>query len=485
MMELLTYSIRFLSMFLSCLYCYTKLAGIKLKVIDLLFIPVFAVISAGLYYVWRYVRIAVPVCIYVLSTVAFFVRYRRRFYDVISINTIAMGVMVVLMAAASLCSLIVSIPAHLLPKQFQDIVVVASFCVLLMIFTLITFSIKRFKNGIATGKNDEVLERLILAGAICIFGMTLTYTSNGRAAFLELGCIFIAFCCLSLIIWWRKLVSTNYRKQILNRNVEILQESVAACEDERTKLAEQNEELAKIIHRDNKLLPAMEIAVKSLCEKYRDDEQAQALFESINAMFSEKAQAVETFYTKSDVPAQTGILTLDSILKLLYGKAAENGTQFFVDANKDAVAALAEKITEITDLNTLLCDLGENALIAVKNIDNGKVKIIFGEEDGFPAMKIFDNGAQFDEKVITEMGRSKVTTHGNDGGSGIGLSNAFLILNSYSVSFCIDETIKDDMFTKCVIICADGKGLHRIKTERENVKKICASRNDFYSTENL
>lgn len=484
MMELLTYSIRFLSMFLSCLYCYTKLAGIKLKVIDLLFIPVFAVISAGLYYVWRYVRIAVPVCIYVSSTVAFFIRYRRKFYDVISINTIAMGVMVVLMAAASLCSLIVSIPAHLLPKQFQDIVVVASFCVLLVIFTLITFSIKRFKNGIATGKNDEVLERLILAGAICIFGMTLTYTSNGRAAFLELGCIFIAFCCLSLIIWWRKLVSTNYRKQILNRNVEILQESVAACEDERTKLAEQNEELAKIIHRDNKLLPAMEIAVKSLCEKYRDDEQAQALFESINAMFSERAQAVETFYTKSDVPAQTGILTLDSILKLLYGKAAENGTQFFVDANKDAVAALAEKITEITDINTLLCDLGENALIAVKNIDNGKVKIVFGEEDGFPAMKIFDNGAQFDEKVITEMGRSKVTTHGNDGGSGIGLSNAFLILNSYSVSFCIDETINDDMFTKCVIICADGKGLHRIKTERENVKKICASRNDFYTPEN-
>ena len=428
MIELISYTIKFLSMFLSCLYCYTKLAGIKLKIIDLLFIPVFAVISAGLYYVWRYVRIAVPVCIYVLSTVAFFIRYRRRFYDVISINTIAMGVMIVLMTAASLISLIATIPSYLLPIQYQDLIIVACFCVLLMIFTLITFSIKRFKNGIATGKNDEVLERLILAGAICIFGMTLTYTSNGRAAFLELGCIFIAFCCLSLIIWWRKLVSTNYRKQILNRNVEILQESVAACEDERTKLAEQNEELAKIIHRDNKLLPAMEIAVKSLCEKYRDDEQAQALFESINAMFSERAQAVETFYTKSEVPAQTGILTLDSILKLLYGKAAENGTQFFVDANKDAVAALAEKITEITDLNTLLCDLGENALIAVKNIDNGKVKIIFGEEDGFPAMKIFDNGAQFDEKVITEMGRSKVTTHGNDGGSGIGLSNAFLIL---------------------------------------------------------
>lgn len=484
MMELLTYSIRFLSMFLSCLYCYTKLAGIKLKVIDLLFIPVFAVISAGLYYVWRYVRIAVPVCIYVSSTVAFFVRYRRKFYDTLSINTIAMGVMIVLMTAASLISLIATIPSYLLPIQYQDLIIVACFCVLLMIFTLITFSIKRFKNGIATGKNDEVLERLILAGVICIFGMTLTYTSNGRAAFLELGCIFIAFCCLSLIIWWRKLVSNNYRKQILNRNVEILQESVAACEDERTKLAEQNEELAKIIHRDNKLLPAMEIAVKSICEKYRDDEQAQALLESINAMFSERAQAVETFYTKSDVPAQTGILTLDSILKLLYGKAAENGTQFFVDANKDAVAALAEKITEITDLNTLLCDLGENALIAVKNISNGKVKIVFGEEDGFPAMKIFDNGALFDEKVITEMGRSKVTTHGNDGGSGIGLSNAFLILNSYSVSFCIDETIKDDMFTKCVIICADGKGLHRIKTERENVKKICASRNDFYTPEN-
>ena len=109
--------------------------------------------------------------------------------------------------------------------------------------------------------------------------MTLTFTTDREATFLEIGFIFISFCCLSIILGWRKMTANSYRKNILDRNVEVLEYSAREYNAERERLAEQNRELAKIIHRDNKLLPAMELSVRSLLERYPDDKQAKELLQ--------------------------------------------------------------------------------------------------------------------------------------------------------------------------------------------------------------
>lgn len=471
---------------LACsLYAYVKITDSKLKPIHLLYIPAFAVCSAGLHFVWVYFRLAVPVALLFICVLAFFIGFRRRFYSTLSLSTMALGMTVFFMAVSTaIASLAMLLLDRFIPENFKDLFIVSIFSVLMILLTLLIFKIKKIKKRIVPITNDDVYEKLLFISVLSIFGMTLTFTTDREATFLEIGFIFISFCCLSIILGWRKMTANSYRKNILDRNVEVLEYSAREYNAERERLAEQNRELAKIIHRDNKLLPAMELSVRSLLERYPDDKQAKELLQGLNKLFAERANAVESFRSEATILQTSGDVTIDSVLGFLNAKAADYKVEFTAEAEEGAVEFFREQFKELTDFNAILCDLGENALIAAKHVENGKVKAVLDYAGGIATLKLYDNGAPFDEKVIAEMGRTEITTHKNDGGSGIGLVTAFKILKKYSASICIDEVLADDAckadgYAKCIIIRADGNGRRVIKTERDSVKKIAASRSDL------
>ena len=468
---------------LACsLYAYVKITDSKLKPIHLLYIPAFAVCSAGLHFVWVYFRLAVPVALLFICVLAFFIGFRRRFYSTLSLSTMALGMTVFFMAVSTaIASLAMLLLDRFIPENFKDLFIVSIFSVLMILLTLLIFKIKKIKKRIVPITNDDVYEKLLF---ISVFGMTLTFTTDREATFLEIGFIFISFCCLSIILGWRKMTANSYRKNILDRNVEVLEYSAREYNAERERLAEQNSELAKIIHRDNKLLPAMELSVRSLLERYPDDKQAKELLQGLNKLFAERANAVESFRSEATILQTSGDVTIDSVLGFLNAKAADYKVEFTAEAEEGAVEFFREQFKELTDFNAILCDLGENALIAARHAENGKVKAVLDYAGGIATLKLYDNGAPFDEKVIAEMGRTEITTHKNDGGSGIGLVTAFKILKKYSASICIDEVLADDAckadgYAKCIVIRADGNGLRVIKTGRDSVKKIAASRSDL------
>ncbi len=485
MIDFIVNIIRFLTILFCTLYAYVKITGSKLKPIHLLYIPAFAVCSAGLHFVWVYFRLAVSVCLLVICVLAFFIGFRRRFYNTLTLSTIALGIIVFFMSVSTIIASLAVVPFfELLTKNQQSLVTIAIFSFLMILSTFLIFKIKKFKKGIAPITNDDIFEKLLFISAICIFGMTLTYTSHGRDTFVDLAFIFILFCYLSIILGWRKMTANSYRKNILDRNVEVLEYSAREYNAERERLAEQNRELAKIIHRDNKLLPAMELSVRSLLERYPDDKQAKELLQGLNKLFAERANAVESFRSEATILQTSGDVTIDSVLGFLNAKAADYKVEFTAEAEEGAVEFFREQFKELTDFNAILCDLGENALIAAKHVENGKVKAVLDYAGGIATLKLYDNGALFDEKVIAEMGRTEITTHKNDGGSGIGLVTAFKILKKYSASICIDEVLADDAckadgYAKCIVIRADGNGLRVIKTGRDSVKKIAASRSDL------
>ncbi len=471
---------------LACsLYAYVKITDSKLKPIHLLYIPAFAVCSAGLHFVWVYFRLAVPVALLFICVLAFFIGFRRRFYSTLSLSTMALGMTVFFMAVSTaIASLAMLLLDRFIPENFKDLFIVSIFSVLMILLTLLIFKIKKIKKRIVPITNDDVYEKLLFISVLSIFGMTLTFTTDREATFLEIGFIFISFCCLSIILGWRKMTANSYRKNILDRNVEVLEYSAREYNAERERLAEQNRELAKIIHRDNKLLPAMELSVRSLLERYPDDKQAKELLQGLNKLFAERANAVESFRSEATILQTSGDVTIDSVLGFLNAKAADYKVEFTAEAEEGAVEFFREQFKELTDFNAILCDLGENALIAAKHVENGKVKAVLDYAGGIATLKLYDNGALFDEKVIAEMGRTEITTHKNDGGSGIGLVTAFKILKKYSASICIDEVLADDAckadgYAKCIVIRADGNGLRVIKTGRDSVKKIAASRSDL------
>jgi len=476
---------RFLVMLACSLYAYVKITDSKLKPIHLLYIPAFAVCSAGLHFVWVYFRLAVPVALLFICVLAFFIGFRRRFYSTLSLSTMALGMTVFFMAVSTaIASLAMLLLDRFIPENFKDLFIVSIFSVLMILLTLLIFKIKKIKKRIVPITNDDVYEKLLFISVLSIFGMTLTFTTDREATFLEIGFIFISFCCLSIILGWRKMTANSYRKNILDRNVEVLEYSAREYNAERERLAEQNRELAKIIHRDNKLLPAMELSVRSLLERYPDDKQAKELLQGLNKLFTERANAVESFRSEATILQTSGDVTIDSVLGFLNAKAADYKVEFTAEAEEGAVEFFREQFKELTDFNAILCDLGENALIAAKHVENGKVKAVLDYAGGIATLKLYDNGALFDEKVIAEMGRTEITTHKNDGGSGIGLVTAFKILKKYSASICIDEVLAEDAckadgYAKCIVIRADGNGLRVIKTGRDSVKKIAASRSDL------
>ena len=476
---------RFLVMLACSLYAYVKITDSKLKPIHLLYIPAFAVCSAGLHFVWVYFRLAVPVALLFICVLAFFIGFRRRFYSTLSLSTMALGMTVFFMAVSTaIASLAMLLLDRFIPENFKDLFIVSIFSVLMILLTLLIFKIKKIKKRIVPITNDDVYEKLLFISVLSIFGMTLTFTTDREATFLEIGFIFISFCCLSIILGWRKMTANSYRKNILDRNVEVLEYSAREYNAERERLAEQNRELAKIIHRDNKLLPAMELSVRSLLERYPDDKQAKELLQGLNKLFAERANAVESFRSEATILQTSGDVTIDSVLGFLNAKAADYKVEFTAEAEEGAVEFFREQFKELTDFNAILCDLGENALIAAKHVENGKVKAVLDYAGGIATLKLYDNGALFDEKVIAEMGRTEITTHKNDGGSGIGLVTAFKILKKCSASICIDEVLADDAckadgYAKCIVIRADGNGLRVIKTGRDSVKKIAASRSDL------
>ena len=67
-----------------------------------------------------------------------------------------------------------------------------------------------------------------------------------------------------LFFWWRKRLYSDYLEKLKQREIASLEKIIEEQAEEIHKLKHHNEELSKIIHRDNKLIPSMQIAVKTL-----------------------------------------------------------------------------------------------------------------------------------------------------------------------------------------------------------------------------
>ena len=82
---------------------------------------------------------------------------------------------------------------------------------------------------------------------------------------------------------------------------------------------------------------------------------------------------------------------------------------------------MTENIIDENLLNTLLADLGENAVIATNKSDTRHIFLSLGVRDGYYYVHVFDSGLCFEPEVIKHLGKARYTTHKEEGGSGIGL----------------------------------------------------------------
>lgn len=133
----------------------------------------------------------------------------------------------------------------------------------------IPFQFKRMKKGmpflydLQLNNIGTCISLLIL---ICYIAASISNTSDNNYLPFIIPLFLIFPCALLLISWWRAIITRNYRRKLQQFEMQKLKNELVQKEQEITRLLENNKALAQIIHRDNKLIPAMELAVNTFLQ---------------------------------------------------------------------------------------------------------------------------------------------------------------------------------------------------------------------------
>lgn len=123
----------------------------------------------------------------------------------------------------------------------------------------------------------------------------------------------------------------------------------------------------------------------------------------------------------------------------------------------------------------MLADHIKDAIIAINHTDNINRSILvrLGEIDGIYSLYIYDSGVEFEKETLSKLGKKPITTHADEGGTGMGFMNTFDTLNKYKASLVINELSEPnkDNYTKVLIFKFDKKNEFKIDSYRKQKEK--------------
>lgn len=395
--------------------------------------------------------------------------YKSTFNSSVTFSTISVGISYIVFALSSFISAPVCyIIFNYINIKVIDIDTVTVFMIglLQIILCRLLFQIKRFKNGIANYESKITSDAGVLISLLLLLTASL-FNKEKTTFFMGTTLIIAVFIIgFTLLLWWKKHTTNIYLEKIHKRNIDILENSLAEQKEINENLKKHNEDLSGIIHRDNKIIPAMLLAVEEILSCKSADEQKEksiSLLNQLKTMSSERMGILTKFEYKNKKFPKTGITSVDASINYLYYKA--NGQNISFDFLTVAnTGILSDASVSENDLNTLILDLGENAIIAASKMNSRNVLIVFGNENQCFNLSVYDSGNYFDRYVIKNLGLKRVTTRQGKGGTGIGLMTTFEILKRYNASFVLDETTKTNKYNKKISVYFDGCNTRCIRT---------------------
>jgi signal transduction histidine kinase len=370
-------------------------------------------------------------------------------------------------------------------KGSSDLWAVVFTCIVQILLVMIPFRFRRLKKGmpflLEHGSSDSgVYISISLLFAASFLGMNM----NTDLVFV-IPLFFGLISGLSVLFWWRNSLTKKYIDKTKAQEIESLQETIQAKDEEIDRLKRNNEELSKIIHKDNKLIPAMAYAVSEClsalgitAENKALQTKARELLEQLEQLSQERSGILKSYELTGRKLPSTNVSSIDTVLTYMFQKAKEQNISFDVTIS-GSVKYLVENIISESDINTLLADLIENAIIATKKRLTKSILVNIGIADSSYSIDILDSGEPFSPEVLQNIGLKRTTTHEGEGGSGSGLMTTFEILRKYQASFVLDECFKNSMYSKKTSVCFDDLEQIRIKTKRLHELSALIKREDI------
>lgn len=346
-----------------------------------------------------------------------------------------------------------------------------------MVIIYMFFRIKRLKNGFNFLKsikvNDSFYNFIIMFAMISLLFFIFLQKDNNIVinTYLILATIITLF---GLIIWIKSQITKTYKSKMRDRTIEIQKAEI----DEQTKILEElkaeNLKLASAVHKYNKKFSALEFAMKNALKIETNNEFAN----EISVIFEETKDASKSFAKETEVNANklelTNIIGIDNMFKYMKEEARKKYINFDLKLNS-SINPLIENTISKDKFETLIGDHLKDAIIAVNASDESykSILVTLGLADGTYELSINDTGIEFEIETLLKLGQEQVTTHKEDGGSGIGFMTTFETLKECRASLIIEEYNPETTnYKKSVTIRFDGRNEYKIISYRaEEIKK--------------
>ena len=366
-----------------------------------------------------------------------------------------------------------------LGRTKKDLVIYLFVFLLTALLCVLFMKIKRIKKGIVFFQSGNRL-----GFGLCISGIVFVLTCISLRNLREYEVVFIIILFgvilsgFGLYLWIRRSITAHYREHLQLKTEEHYQRLLAESEEKNRQLSKSNEFLAKVVHRDNHIMSALNQSVDAYFQNgdkgFRDD-----LLREIQTLAKERGELIETEQRNLKILPSTSSLLIDSAIGDLYIKAAAKGIDFDLTVSAPLTEIIGKYISQ-TDVQTLICDHIKDAVIAVNAEDNihGKILVTLSVNGGNYEISIFDNGVEFETDTLAKLGTERVTTHADSGGSGIGFMTTFETLRKSYASLIITEFENKTPFSKSVTFRFDGATSFIILSYRAEELRRAVNRSD-------
>lgn len=255
---------------LSCFYLYHKLLNIEKRPFNIEFYCYiyFVGCSCLLYLISKHIYYIVYSPALIILFFVFIKIYTYTNYKTALITTvIALGISLCSFTFSAVIMTLFLLCTGLTPENDFWILIKLVIGIMQYILVHLPFQLKRLKKGMPflyeLNFNNAGFF-LSICIIICVIIISTPYTLH---TYIIMSSLFLIFpCALLLISWWRAIITRNYRRKLQQFEMQKLKNELIQKEQEITRLLENNKALAQIIHRDNKLIPAMELAVNTFLQ---------------------------------------------------------------------------------------------------------------------------------------------------------------------------------------------------------------------------
>ena len=442
-------------------YVFIKVINVKLKDIKILdkiliiiSIPIIAFITCSIKPEVKHYRIFVEL---LLISVVNYLVYKKEIYYSFLLTTISFGInysiYILSVATAFIPTAILKIQ-----NQYIELLIILAIYVLLMYKI---FKLKKLKYGISllNGKlQNSYFSYWIFNLCIVILAFAIIFQEISLLNIVNIG-LGLMLLIVVMLITIKESIQLYYKQNLLIKDLETTKKELNEKNEEIARLEKENLEFSKTSHSLAHRQKALEYKLNKLIN---EDKTTVSQDRTKQELKKELENISKDVYRKpTDIEIEkTGIDKIDNMLEYMKSECDKDNIEFNLQIIGNIYYMINHLVSE-NELEILLADHIKDAIIAIQYSTNKNRSILvkIGKIQKYYGIYIYDSGIEFTDEVLNKLGKEPITTHKDNGGTGMGFMNTFDTLKRHNASLNITKIGKPslDNYTKSVSIIFDSK----------------------------